>query len=104
MKRGAWCVRLHPASCFLPHASCFLPHASCCLLRCLRISYITIDPATAAFSESTWRRMGTHNPRPAYSSKLLIDPSDESRLRETGSGVANPGAAPREAAGSAPKL
>jgi photosystem II stability/assembly factor-like uncharacterized protein len=29
---------------------------------------------------ATWRRMGTHNPRPAYSSKLLIDPSDERRL------------------------
>jgi photosystem II stability/assembly factor-like uncharacterized protein len=29
---------------------------------------------------ATWRRMGDYNPRPAYSSKLLVDPSDERRL------------------------
>jgi photosystem II stability/assembly factor-like uncharacterized protein len=29
---------------------------------------------------ATWRKMGTHNPRPAYSSKLLVDPNDERRL------------------------
>ena len=29
---------------------------------------------------ATWRKMGDHNPRPAYSSKLLVDPSDERRL------------------------
>ncbi|HUQ45844.1 MAG TPA: hypothetical protein VM033_04300 [Gemmatimonadaceae bacterium] len=29
---------------------------------------------------ASWRRMGDYNPRPAYSSKLLVDPSDERRL------------------------
>ncbi len=29
---------------------------------------------------ASWRKMGDHNPRPAYSSKLLVDPSDERRL------------------------
>jgi photosystem II stability/assembly factor-like uncharacterized protein len=29
---------------------------------------------------ATWRKMGDYNPRPAYSSKLLVDPSDERRL------------------------
>lgn len=29
---------------------------------------------------ATWRKMGTHNPRPAYSSKLVVDPNDERRL------------------------
>ncbi|MCU0623542.1 MAG: hypothetical protein MUF53_06710, partial [Gemmatimonadaceae bacterium] len=29
---------------------------------------------------ATWRFMGDWNPRPSYSSKLLVDPSDESRL------------------------
>ena len=29
---------------------------------------------------ATWRKMGDWNPRPAYSSKLLVDPSDERRL------------------------
>ena len=29
---------------------------------------------------ATWRRMGDYNPRPAYSSKLLVDPNDERRL------------------------
>ena len=29
---------------------------------------------------TTWRRMGDWNPRPAYSSKLLVDPNDERRL------------------------
>ena len=29
---------------------------------------------------NTWRRMGDYNPRPAYSSKLLVDPNDERRL------------------------
>ena len=29
---------------------------------------------------ATWRRMGDWNPRPAYSSKLLVDPNDERRL------------------------
>jgi photosystem II stability/assembly factor-like uncharacterized protein len=29
---------------------------------------------------ATWRLMGDYNPRPAYSSKLLVDPSDERRL------------------------
>ena len=28
----------------------------------------------------TWRKMGDWNPRPSYSSKLLVDPSDERRL------------------------
>jgi photosystem II stability/assembly factor-like uncharacterized protein len=29
---------------------------------------------------ATWRKMGDYNPRPAYSSKLLVDPNDERRL------------------------
>src|SRR5512132_766290 len=29
---------------------------------------------------ATWRKMGDYNPRPAYSSKLLVDPGDERRL------------------------
>ena len=29
---------------------------------------------------ASWRRMGDWNPRPGYSSKLLVDPSDERRL------------------------
>ena len=29
---------------------------------------------------ASWRRMGDWNPRPAYSSKLLVDPGDERRL------------------------
>lgn len=29
---------------------------------------------------ATWRRMGDWNPRPGYSSKLTVDPSDERRL------------------------
>ncbi|MEO7713735.1 MAG: hypothetical protein ABIV10_12540 [Gemmatimonadaceae bacterium] len=29
---------------------------------------------------ASWRRLGDYNPRPAYSSKLLVDPNDERRI------------------------
>jgi photosystem II stability/assembly factor-like uncharacterized protein len=37
----------------------------------------------------TWRFMGDWNPRPSYSSKLLVDPSDESRLYQVQYSVSN---------------
>jgi photosystem II stability/assembly factor-like uncharacterized protein len=32
----------------------------------------------------TWRRMGDWNPRPAYSSQILVDPSDQARIYMVG--------------------